>query len=69
MGRVDKGVNCMVEGCKNTAERSLSLEQTSKSKLKVSGQSRRVYLCHEHYKQWKKETKKEREFERAFLSR
>ncbi|MGQ9780741.1 MAG: hypothetical protein ACUVQ8_00585 [Nitrososphaeria archaeon] len=69
MGKVDKGANCTVEGCKNPAERSLSFEQVSKSNLKVSNVSRRVYLCHEHYKQWKKDTKKDREIERTIFSR
>lgn len=68
MGRIDKGVNCTVQGCKNVAERSLSLEQISKSSLKVSNTTRRVYLCHEHYKQWKKDTKKERDLERSLIS-
>lgn len=63
MGKVDKGVKCMVEGCGNFAERSLSTEQVSKSSIKIGGNARRVYLCHEHYKQWKKETKKARELE------
>ncbi|MCX8188084.1 MAG: hypothetical protein N3F64_00050 [Nitrososphaeria archaeon] len=63
MGKVDKGVKCMVKGCDNFAERSLSAEQVSKSSIKVEGSARRVYLCHDHYKQWKKETKKMRELE------
>jgi len=69
MGRIDKGINCTVQGCKNVAERSLSLEQVSKSSLMVDNTSRRVYLCHEHYKQWKKDTKKDRDLERSLISR
>ncbi len=69
MGRVGKGADCSVEGCKNPAERSLSFEQISKSSLKVNTTSRRAYLCHEHYKQWKKETKKDRDIERTLFSR
>jgi hypothetical protein len=63
MGKVDKGVKCMAKGCNNIAERSLSVEQVSKSSIKFDGEPRRVYLCHEHYKQWKKETKKVRELD------
>lgn len=69
MGRVDKGVPCMVEGCKNIAERSLSIGQVSMSSLKIDKGLTRIYLCHEHYKQWKKETKKDRTFERILYDR
>ena len=65
MGKVDKGVSCSVQSCKNSAERSISRNQIGGSDLKVSGAGRRAYLCHEHYKQWKKTTKDSRELERA----
>lgn len=64
MGKVGKGVNCSVTGCSNSAERSMSRDQIGKSSLKVSG-DRRSFLCHDHYKVWKKETKKDRELDRA----
>ncbi len=65
MGRVDKGVRCDASGCSNQAERSLSRQQVSGSGVSVSGDARRVYLCHDHYKAWKKATKKEKSAERA----
>ena len=65
MGRVDKGAPCNVSGCPNKAERSLSREQIAGSGLSVGGDGRRVYLCHEHYKTWKKATKKGKSIERA----
>lgn len=65
MGRVDKGVGCGVSGCKNLAERSLSRSELGVSGLNVGGEGRRVYLCRDHYKQWKKATKKSRSLERA----
>ncbi|MDG6985980.1 MAG: hypothetical protein JRM73_04455 [Nitrososphaerota archaeon] len=65
MGRVDKGVGCGVTGCKNQAERSLSREDMGGSGLSVGGEGRRVYLCKEHYKAWKKATKKSRSLERS----
>jgi len=37
----------------------------SGSDLKVGGEGRRVYLCRDHYKQWKKATKGSRDLERA----
>lgn len=65
MGRVDKGVPCSVQGCSNSAERSLSRDSISGSDLRISGDGRRAYLCHDHYKQWKKATKDSRGLERA----
>jgi len=65
LGRVDKGVKCDQSGCGNNAERSLSREQMAGSGLNVGGGGRRVYLCHEHYKAWKKATKKSKSLERA----
>jgi hypothetical protein len=65
LGRIDKGINCGIGGCSNKAERSLSKEQLSGSGLTAGGEGRRVYLCHEHYKAWKKATKKSKSLERA----
>ncbi|MDG6901528.1 MAG: hypothetical protein JRM80_06155 [Nitrososphaerota archaeon] len=65
MGKVDKGVSCGVSGCKNQAQRSLSRAEIGGSGLDVGGDERRVYLCHDHYKQWKKATKKSRTMERS----
>ena len=65
MGKVDKGVACDVNGCKNQALRSLSRGEIGGSGLDVRGDSRRVYLCHDHYKTWKKATKKSRTLERS----
>jgi hypothetical protein len=66
MGRVDKGVNCSVNGCENSAERSISGTKASMaSDLVVNTSNKRVYLCRQHYKEWKKATKEDRENERA----
>ena len=66
MGRVDKGVNCSVNGCENSAERSISASKASMdSDLVVNTSNKRVYLCRQHYKGWKKATKEDRENERA----
>jgi hypothetical protein len=65
LGKVDKGVGCSVNGCQNPAERSLSRAETGGSGLSVGGEGRRVYLCHDHYKEWKKATKKSRSLERS----
>ncbi len=63
MGKVERGVKCSVDGCGADAERSLSRDKVSG--LKVVGEGRRVYLCSQHYKAWKKATKKERELDRV----
>jgi hypothetical protein len=65
MGRVDKGVSCSVSGCENKAERSMSGSKASMAPDMGLNASKRVYLCHEHYKEWKKATKEDRENERA----
>ena len=66
MGRVDKGVNCSVNCCENSAERSISGSKASMaSDLVVNTSNKRVYLCRQHYKEWKKATKEDRENERA----
>jgi hypothetical protein len=65
LGRVDKGVQCNVAGCSNKAERSLSRSELGGSALSVGGEGRRAYLCHEHYKAWKKATKKSKSLERS----
>lgn len=56
MGRIEKGVKCSVEGCENEAVRSISIENFEKSglKLKLKEGTKRVYLCKEHYKEYKK---------------
>ncbi|PLJ76775.1 MAG: hypothetical protein B7L53_09860 [Thermofilum sp. NZ13] len=60
MGRVDKGAKCSVEGCERDAIRSISLENFKKSgvSLKLKEGVRRVYLCREHYKEYKKSYRK-----------
>jgi hypothetical protein len=65
LGKVDKGIGCSVVGCKNPAIRSLSRSEVGGSGLSVGGEGRRVYLCHDHYKDWKKATKKSRSLERS----
>jgi len=63
LGRVGKGVKCSVTGCGSDAVRSLPTEKVTAAGLKV-GESRRAYLCKQHYKEFKKETKKERTLEK-----
>lgn len=62
MGRVGKGVKCSVSGCGQDAVRSLSAEKVRAAGLRV-GSERRAYLCKEHYKEYKKKTKKDKQLE------
>jgi hypothetical protein len=64
LGRVDKGVKCSVSSCGKEAIRSLSLEKVKPSGLSVNAEGRRVYLCKEHYKEYKKRTKKDKQLEK-----
>jgi len=63
LGRVDKGVKCSVSGCSREAIRSLSAEKVRSAGLNVGGSERRAYLCKEHYKEYKKRTKKDKMLE------
>jgi len=63
LGRVAKGVKCSVTSCGNDAVRSLPIDKVKSAGLKV-GDVRRAYLCKGHYKEFKKETKKDRELEK-----
>jgi hypothetical protein len=63
LGRVAKGVKCSVTGCSNDAVRSLQTDRVKNAGLKV-GEARKTYLCKEHYKEFKKETKKDRTLEK-----
>jgi len=64
LGRIDKGVKCRVSGCGREAVRSLSTEKVRSAGLNVSSSERRAYLCKEHYKEYKKKTKKDKQLEK-----
>ena len=59
MGRVAKGVKCSVAGCDKDSIRSLPRDKVSAAGLKVDG-ARRSYLCRDHYKEYKKGSKKDK---------
>ncbi len=63
MGRVDKGQKCSVSGCAKEAARSISGEKVRLAGLKV-GSEKRAYLCKDHYKEYKKKTKKDKQLEK-----
>lgn len=60
MSHVTKEEICDVEGCENIAERSFNIKKVMRTSLELkSSNIRNVHLCKEHYKQLKKETKKD----------
>lgn len=65
MGVIAKGAKCSVEGCSNDGVRSLNAAKVENAGLRVTSSNKKSVLCKEHYKQWKKETKEDRELERA----
>jgi len=58
---------CEIKGCDNEAVRSIPVKNLLKAlpDVKVEdGKKKRVHICKEHYKQFKKATKEERELQR-----
>jgi hypothetical protein len=55
---------CDVSGCSKEAERSISLKQVKESSLSIRQEcTRSAHLCKDHYREFKKETKKDRKLE------
>ncbi len=58
---------CDVDGCDKPAERSFNIKQVSRSKLVLkSSDLRSVHLCKDHYKEYKKDTKKDRALDQVY---
>jgi len=60
VGRIDKGQKCSVSGCGGEAVRSITADKVKAAGLKVSTDEKRAYVCKEHYKEYKKKTKKDK---------
>jgi len=63
MGRVDKGVKCVILGCDIDAVRSISVNKVKVAGLKIE-EGRRAYLCKNHYREFKRRNKNLRKVER-----
>jgi len=63
MGKVSKGIKCSIVGCGRDAVRSLPTEKVVAVGLKIS-ETRHAYLCRDHYKEYKKVTRKDRMLDR-----
>ena len=64
MGRIEKGQKCTVQGCGREAVRSISADRVRAAGLSVGGKESRAYICKEHYKEFKKKTKKDKTLEK-----
>jgi hypothetical protein len=69
MGLISKGAKCNVSGCDNDGIRSLTASKVEGTGLNVPPGSKKTILCKEHYKEWKKATKDDRDTERARFDR
>ena len=69
MGIISKGAKCSVAGCDEDGVRSLSTSKVEGTGLSIPSDSKKTVLCKEHYKEWKKATKEDREVERARYDR
>ncbi|MGY5142205.1 MAG: hypothetical protein ACW9WZ_04075 [Nitrosopumilus sp.] len=65
MGLVSKGAKCNVDGCSNDGTRSLNTTKVENAGLRVNSSGKKTVLCKDHYKEYKKESKDDRELERA----
>ena len=65
MGIVAKGAKCNVEGCDKDGVRSLNTTKVENAGLRVNSTGKKTVLCKDHYKEWKKESKDDRDLERA----
>ena len=69
MGIVAKGEVCNVSGCENLGVRSLNTKKVEDAGLDIASSGKKTALCKEHYKEWKKETKGDRDLERSRYDR
>ena len=69
MGVVNKGAKCDVDGCDEDGIRPLNPQKIDYAGPRLNSSGKNSVLCRQHYKEWKKETKDERELERARYDR
>ena len=69
MGIVSKGAKCNIDGCDNDGARSLNTAKVENAGLSVNSPGKKTVLCKSHYKEYKKESKEDRDLERARYDR
>lgn len=65
MGVIAKGAKCNVSGCSDDGVRSINSSKVENAGLELSSSGKKTVLCKIHYKEYKKESKDDRELERA----
>jgi hypothetical protein len=65
MGIISKGAKCNVAGCEKEGARSLNTTKVENAGLQLNSTGKKTVLCKDHYKEWKKESKDDRDLERA----
>jgi len=65
VGIISKGAKCDVGGCDNDGVRSINTKKVEAAGLDILSSGKKTVLCKTHYKEWKKETKDDRDLERA----
>ena len=64
MAADESGKTCDIEGCSKEAERSINTKKIKETSLSVKNESARSsHLCKDHYRTFKKETKKDRKLD------
>ena len=69
MGVVSRGAKCNVDGCDMDGARSINTKRVEDAGLRITGAGKKSVLCKSHYKEYKKETKGDRDLERARYDR
>jgi len=69
MGLIAKGAKCSVTGCDKDGVRSLTASKVEGTGVDIPRGLKKAILCKEHYKEWKKATKDDRDTEQARFSR
>ncbi|RLE89464.1 MAG: hypothetical protein DRJ49_02875 [Thermoprotei archaeon] len=66
VGKVSKGIKCSVVGCEKQAYKSVNMANIRQSEfnLPLNVSRTRAYLCKEHYRQFKRHTKKLKKFDK-----
>ena len=65
MGIIATGAKCNVNGCDNDGVRSINTAKVENAGLQLDSSGKKTVLCKEHYKEYKKESKDDRDLERA----
>ena len=62
---VDRKKACDISGCGKEASRSISGRKVEKAGMSLASEpSKNAHLCKDHYKEFKKKTRKDRELQR-----